>query len=352
MRGLRSQLERLRAEGDRRAEAEEEVRKMLKESEARCHEMERTWIEEQKGVGEELGKLREWNEQVKRNVDELERRCATYKRENEEMKAERAQMKARVEDMEKAVVRGGVEMGESLVGEVREMRGGEQEEEEEEEAELVLVADYKEPALAPANDSSDSDSDDDVKSIEWVASTVSASASLTPKSAAVLKQIGSMPKVQIESPRPATGVLQKASPKRKSPGRKGSPGKKKGAEGGAGAATPLSPPIPPRPRRKEGGAALDKLAPPEPPRPRPSKTGAVKMGVVVNKIKTAAGGGGGGGQEEKAAAPTPFVVAGEVPSHLVVTSELQDKYKRENTPERKGGGRKKGRKGAAGKKKS
>ena len=182
---------------------------------------------------------------------------------------------------------------------------------------------------------SSSASDDDVKSIEWVASTVST----TPRSNArskpsqVMKLITERPRTQIESPKPRRQIIQVASPKRKnvtcSPKKNKSPNRmspSRNGPPGPAELLPASPPIPPKPKRinKEAKEVKENLAVPSPPKKglteeMPSPT---PLPFVLVAKKTDA---------------VPAVTTSEVETygHLIVTSELQAKYSREQTPERK-----------------
>ena len=488
IRDLRDQLENAQSRASDRAAADFETRALLKAADSRCLEVERKWREERAAVLAELGDLRDWNREARGTVEALEERCRVHEEgergregEREEMRAVREEMRGMREEMrrrEEEERRGRKERREreELRGREREGEegGGRTKEAEEAKigggaaenslAETVEASPSPSPSpppspprtsalpLSPASSessleeaspshgfrgpgaaldiltasASDSASDDDVKSIEWAASTVSPAApraaSRTEASERVLRMAESGRRVQIESPRPATGTVRRpaAGTGRKPGGGEG--GSERGG-GGGGAAEPAapaavkkkkkkavaapapapvlalalppkSPPVPPRPRRKEvrakteeGGGldfgedlerlAMETVVPAasgarekkklqqqqqqQRQRQQQQRQQQQRQQQKHSRVRSASGSLGGDlagaaalASSRPAAPPAPSLAFGSrraalpvvtdlpVPSgeygHLVVTSELQRKYKRESTPERKSKG--------------
>ena len=162
-------------------------------------------------------------------------------------------------------------------------------------------------------DESDNGDSDSVKSIEWVASSLTPRKIQHPPTLSdnfkKMQDIQRRPKARIEPSGVTRRVIPKSPPKRS----------KLKRVTGAVPKSPSSPPVPPRPKR---ATTANKDLPSAPLSPTPPRDPPAKQR---------------GGEEEEVKAPMPYVVSGvpELPSHLVVTEELQNKYKRENTPDRK-----------------
>jgi len=331
---VKREVEALKEERERRGGVEREVRAMLEDSERRCGEMERKWVAEHESVEEELGKLRVWNETVRGNVEVLERRCEEFKGENGRLMEERQGFMKRIDEMETAVG----EKGEVLLARIRDGSAPQPEQHPSsvpfsQPSSVPANQPVLEPLLEPMLDLDDSssqlDSDDDVKSIEWIASTVSTPQKVMPNSEVLKFMSGSCERarVHIEEPSTSKCVVKKASPKKASPKRsspkRGSPKRSSSTPARSSPTTktktqPLlgSPPVPPRPKRKEEksfGEALEEID---------------KKECFDDVMATP---------------PLPYIMATVVKTsreqqyeHLVVTSELQEMHRRENTPERKG----------------
>jgi hypothetical protein len=373
---MRESVERLQQELDRRTRVESEIRELLITSERRYDEMESKWMKEQESFKSSLTKLKKWNDTVTENVTELQQRCEGYKNDNETLRRERDLLRERLEEERISNV-----YNESSAG--NEMRSsparssparsspprspspGPRSVSPPRPTPPVTTATTTTPASPPLqvdtvptpplsaaaaddDDDSESDSDDDVKSIEWIASTVSSSSPALLSSAArkanhpssqVMKLITERPRTQIESPKPKRQVIQAASPKKKS-----SPARSKLAASSSKPSSsaslarradlpPASPPIPPRPKRKEGAKeVIEKIS---------ASTTPVSSPPRSNNNNDDNNNNSSFSEEKPVPTPLPFVMAvkqkNEVEEygHLVVTSELQAKYRREQTPERK-----------------
>ncbi|GMH86743.1 hypothetical protein TrVE_jg11925 [Triparma verrucosa] len=247
----------------------------------------------------------------------------------------------------------------------------------------LLLRISKSVTSSPGGHNSDDDSE---KSIEWEASSLtpgkSKSSLMSSASTAALQMINARPKASIKLSKPITATVPKAkpslSPKRKGKGKgkrvSKSPKKREvdvvdldvdadvdvdvdvevkvevdaEVDGGGTVApprmtpdSPLSPPIPPRRKKKPTPDPSPSFAPtPSPPAfpPAPPISYTVPKPKPKPKLKP---------EPEPEPAPTATAAAStlvnppeisrheELPQHLIVTQELQMKYAREKTPDRK-----------------
>ncbi len=362
---LRGEVEGLRRDLEQRRALETQVRELLRKSEARCKEMEDEWIKEQDAVEMELQRLRDWKVEAEGQVGELERERDEWRARAE--KAEGA-MSVVGEPNDSEIPSSGFSDGQQVA--LPEVEPDELAPEEDVaqsyEKEGPVVADIEilppppptlpaSPAplpmkveaeggiaasivgLTPVEVHVESDraqdmialaadgggsevgegegenvgEDDDVKSIEWIPSTVSPRGKVEqsgPQSR-VLEVMSTMGRVSLDvGTAVETTVVKPATKAIKSPKKKGSPIRSKGSA----PSSPRTPPVPPRPKRK----TRFPVSPSAAAKPTSNEDQAVRIKPYV-------------------VSSPPVIGRESLPNHLIATRELQLKYRREKTPERK-----------------
>ena len=181
-----------------------------------------------------------------------------------------------------------------------------------------------ESADADSDGGADTDADaDSVKSIEWVASASQQEQEQDkppPVCMKTLKLINSRPKIRIDPQKPSRMKIPKSSSRSSS--KKRSKGKKKSLS--RSPKSPKSPPIPPRPHSmQENGQTAATLS---------SNDSRRDDSPMTRPLR---------GENDAVTVEVPYLIAPPVlsrerlPNHLVATKELQMKYRRVNTPEKK-----------------